>query len=224
MLNVRAITTLLFFVGFLACNFCEAQTVPRGFKSREQYFNAVILPKAQEMARQNLSEQVRFKDPESKLLDPSRLVLFTPYRPRIYNVGGGHAGFINGMDVSIHGVASLSGRRFRVFGNVKAIPPGHFKDLGLVEAGFVVDPILAAEWDEEVKGFEDYYYTRADLNWDGLQHVLAFSIGDTGFILLCWEDMAGLNADRDFEDVIVVLDLGETNVEMIKTPPTDLPH
>ncbi|MHC5826856.1 MAG: DUF4114 domain-containing protein, partial [Nostoc sp.] len=55
--------------------------------------------------------------------------------------------------------------------------------------------------------------TQTASNGDGLNHVLAYSYNN--YIILGFEDVYGTASDRDFNDLVVVLDIGEANVKAL---------
>lgn len=73
------------------------------------------------------------------------------------------------------------------------------------------------------RGSNAYIFgTNDSLNPDGLQHVVAYGIKDTGYILMGFEDLYGSGksaqgkfgerSDRDFNDTVFVVDIGKKNV------------
>ncbi|MCA9134773.1 MAG: DUF4114 domain-containing protein, partial [Planctomycetales bacterium] len=60
-------------------------------------------------------------------------------------------------------------------------------------------------------------------NSDGLQHVVAFMLPDSPYILLGFEDIIG-GGDLDYNDALFVVDIGDINAWNLFDDEGTLPH
>ncbi|MGL5081546.1 MAG: DUF4114 domain-containing protein [Microcoleaceae cyanobacterium] len=90
---------------------------------------------------------------------------------------------------------------------------GDYKSLGTLKAGTQLDFFLNRDAAE--RKVDDIWYTNTLLNTDGLQHAMAYAIDN--YVVLAWEDIKG-GGDKDYNDVVIALELGKKNISAIKVP------
>lgn len=178
------------------------------------------------------------------ILDPTKLKLKYDHDVSVYFINEG-AGYRNQLAFEATGSTNSSGLVFNDIacegtgcvgawgGNTLQLGDG--VKLGNFTAGTQLDLWLRA--DGLSRGDSaNIFGTKTSSNADGLQHVVAYSFNN--YILLGFEDLYGAlgasgqdvntgrwneNSDRDFNDVIVVLDIGERNVQALVSATTPEP-
>ena len=106
---------------------------------------------------------------------------------------------------------------------------GDSKSLGSFGAGDQFEFLLSAGR-LNVSGVRDEFSTLSGNNPDGLQHAVAYALDDR-YMVLGFEDLYGTlggndaanyyeNSDRDFNDVLFLVDLGEGNLASVPEPAT----
>jgi Domain of unknown function (DUF4114)/PEP-CTERM motif len=172
-------------------------------------------------------------------LDPSKLNLKYDHDVSVYFINEG-AGYRNQLAFDATGTTNKSGLLFndiscegsKCLGNWggNALKLGDGVKVGNITGGTQLDFWLRADGLNRGNS-ANIFGTDTASNADGLQHAVAYAYNN--YILLAFEDLyGGLNAsgvdsktgkwnegsDRDFNDVVVVLDIGEENVkELIGT-------
>lgn len=97
---------------------------------------------------------------------------------------------------------------------------GDFVDLGTLEAGTNINPFLISNG---ANGGQDVYTAFPEQNPDGIQHFVSLAaIEDSPYLLIGIEDLRG-GGDRDFNDLVFVLDIGEANVADLVASTVPLP-
>ncbi len=166
-------------------------------------------------------------------LDPSKLKLKYDYNVNTYFINEG-AGYRNQLAYESTGTTNQAGLLFKDIscsgascvgdwgGNALALGDG--VNLGKIKAGSQLDFSLRA--DGLNRGASaNVFGTQTASNEDGLQHLVAYAY--KGYILMGFEDLyGGLNesggknerSDRDFNDSVFVLDIGEKNVQDLINP------
>ncbi|HTL89199.1 MAG TPA: DUF4114 domain-containing protein [Leptolyngbya sp.] len=164
------------------------------------------------------------------LLDPSMLNLKFDYNVSVSFINEG-AGFRNQLGFASTGATKTSGK---IFNDVSCTGSGCVGDwggsalklgdtvkLGTILGGSQLDFGLKADG---FNGGTNIFGTKTAGNPDGLQHVVAYAV-DKSHILIGFEDLYGAkgatggknqNSDRDFNDVIFVVDVGEKNLKVLK--------
>ncbi|MEM9410084.1 MAG: DUF4114 domain-containing protein [Planctomycetota bacterium] len=191
------------------------QVKNKGSDARSIEFNNKVLPLVNQLLSGHLREGRTLQNANIGFrLDPNRLFLQKDYEPRIYFLGSVTANQL-GFDAYIRplGSSKTGGTRFKLFPNVRQLQNGDFVELGPQTAGTLIDPICFLNG----RSFE--WYTLDAKNIDLRQHVVAMTIDD--FIVLGWEDAPG-GGDNDFNDGVVVLDIGPENLDELRDP--ILPH
>jgi hypothetical protein len=187
----------------------------------------------------NLSETLNFKKQGSFSLDPTKLFLATESTARVYFVGEG-AGYHNtlGFNTLMAGektpstvvtadsqiifpdasstVSSYSSSGEKYTRTTKEpLLAGDFVDLGTFKSGSMLDFFLIADG---ANGGTNSYAAPSTRNPDKLDHVVAFALPDSPYLIIAFEDMYG-GGDRDYNDVIFALDIGRANIQnLISTP------
>ncbi|MEH1825645.1 MAG: DUF4114 domain-containing protein [Nostoc sp.] len=169
-------------------------------------------------------------------LDPSKLNLKYDHDVSVYFINEG-AGYRNQLAFDAAGTTNKSGLLFNDIscegagciggwgGN--ALKLGDGVNIGNITAGSQLDFWLRA--DGLNRGTSaNIFGTNTASNADGLQHAVAYAYNN--YILLAFEDLYGdlyasgvdsktgkwnEGSDRDFNDVVVVLDIGEANVKAL---------
>lgn len=179
------------------------------------------------------NESVAIPNSEQFLLDPTKLKLKFDYNVSVSFINEG-AGYRNQLAFSSTGATNTSGLIFNDISCTgqgcvgdwggSALKLGDTVKLGTIKAGSQLDFGLRADG---LLGGQNVYGTKSNLNPDGLQHVVAYAVG-TRHILLGFEDLFGAkgasggkneNSDRDFNDVVLVIDVGEQNLNDLKKVP-----
>ena len=179
------------------------------------------------------SESVALPNSGQFKLDPSKLKLKYDYNVNTYFINEG-AGYRNQLAYESTGTTNQSGLLFSDIscsgvgcvgdwgGNALALGDG--VNVGNIKAGSQLDFSLRA--DGLSRGINaNVFGTQIASNEDGLQHLVAYAY--KGYILMGFEDLYGNlyasggkneNSDRDFNDAVFVLDIGEKNVQDLVNP------
>ncbi|MER3434622.1 MAG: PEP-CTERM sorting domain-containing protein [Leptolyngbya sp. ERB_1_1] len=172
-------------------------------------------------------ERVQIANSEQFLLDPAKLNLKFDHNVSVSFINEG-AGFRNQLAFSSKGTTNTSGLLFKDIsctgagcvgdwgGN--ALNLGDTVKLGTIKGGSQLDFGLKANG---FNGGTNIFGTKTKENEDGLQHVVAYAVGNR-YILMGFEDLYGekgatggknQNSDRDFNDAVFVVDVGEKNLK-----------
>jgi Domain of unknown function (DUF4114)/PEP-CTERM motif len=164
-------------------------------------------------------------------LDPKKLLLNYDHNVSAYFINEG-AGYRNQMAYQATGTTNKTGLVFNDVSSNEAIGNwggdaldlGDGVNLGLMKAGTQLDFFLRADGLNRGNS-ANIFGTQTAFNPDGLQHLVAYGIGR--YVLLGFEDLYGdlgatggknENSDRDFNDVVMVVDVGEGNVRHMAVP------
>lgn len=203
-------------------------------------FNANALPAMQKLLQVTLGESKAFNGIGAYSLDPTRLKLATDSTARVYFIGEG-AGYHNTLGFNtldnpatektpsitenallIFPDASSSVSTYNSGNSNKAVRTtsepllaGDFVDLGKFSAGSILDFFLIADG---ASGGNTTYTAPAERNADKLQHVVAFALPDSPFLLIGFEDMLK-GGDRDYNDLLFAVDIGAINVKSLVSAP-----
>lgn len=207
-----------------AFNWSSAWTQPTIYSKEQVGFN--------DAPYQQYVQQERVAIPNSGqfLLDPTKLKLKFAHNVSVSFINEG-AGFRNQLAFTSIGTTNTSGLIFNDIscsgagcvgawgGN--ALKLGDTVKLGNIKGGSQLDFGLKADG---FNGGTNIFGTQTSQNADGLQHVVAYAIG-TRHILLGFEDLYGelgatggknQNSDRDFNDAVFIVDVGEKNLRVLK--------
>lgn len=206
-------------------------------------FQAKVLPSITNLINVNLRETMPLKNAAGLMLDPSQLKLKTDSTIRVYFVGEG-AGYHNslafnyylpGFNMSdqaasrnvINDSAQLifpdasssvssydpASKAIRTASN--PLLPGDFVNLGEYKAGGRLDLALIANG---VFGGKDVFVASPAQNSDRITHVVSFALKDSPYLIVAFEDLRG-GGDRDYNDVVVAIDIGRANVAKLVSAP-----
>ena len=190
--------------------------------ARSQDFYVNYLPDFLEIINDHLAESVVFSGVSGFKLDASRLFLRTPSdRPiRIYFLAEG-AGYHNtvgfcwtaagspqrGPATVLFPDASIkSGKQRTTWEPLKC---GDFVEIGVGDRGYQLDFFLISD---AVNGGQQWLWNDPRENSDSLQHVVAFLLPGTPYVLLGFEDIIG-GGDLDYNDALFVVDIGQINAD-----------
>ncbi len=182
------------------------------------------------------AERVSLPNAGQFLLDPSKLFLRYDHEVKVHFINEG-AGYRNQLAFEATGATTSSGLVFRDISSSESVMPesngslrkGDGVSLGMFAGGTQLDFWLKANG---FNGGSNIFGTKTESNLDRLQHVVAYAYNN--YILLGFEDLYGdlwatgtdpltgkrnENSDRDFNDVVMVVDIGEANVKELMGVP-----
>jgi Domain of unknown function (DUF4114) len=196
-------------------------------------FQSDYLPTVTDWVNVNLGEKNAIDSTASISLDPAKLQLATASDVRVYFVGEG-AGYHNTLGFNTGGGGIDTGDPRLIFPDASSnvsywndtdgtgtrssgapLLPGDFVDLGTQAAGTQLDFFLIANG---ASGGSYVYSTDASVNPDGIDHVVAYALADSPYLLIGFEDLYG-GGDRDFNDLLFAVDIGSVNVETLTNAP-----
>lgn len=169
-------------------------------------------------------------------LDPSKLFLKQDHNVSVFFINEG-ATYKNQLAFAATGATNTSGL---VFNNISsrqsiisesngALSLGDSVSLGTIKGGTQLDFWLRANG---YNGGSNIFGTKTESNLDRLQHVVAYAYNN--YIMLGFEDLYGdlgatgvdpltgkrnERSDRDFNDVVMVVDIGEANMRELTEVP-----
>ncbi|MBW4650270.1 MAG: DUF4114 domain-containing protein [Kastovskya adunca ATA6-11-RM4] len=168
------------------------------------------------------------------LLDPENLKLKYSYNVSVFFINEGAANR-NQLAYEATGQTTSSGLIFKDISSPESLLPnpggplkkGDSVNLGKITAGTQLDFFLRSD------GFSlgnkaNIFGTQTSSNPDSLQHVVAYAIQNSRYLLLGFEDLYGSYraiggknqySDRDFNDAVFAVDIGEKNVKHLTAVP-----
>jgi Domain of unknown function (DUF4114)/PEP-CTERM motif len=167
------------------------------------------------------------------VLDSSALKLKYSYDVKTFFIGEG-AGYKNQLAFQATGKTNSTGLIFNDISNPwesGGMAFGSGASLGTIKAGSQLDFWLRADGYNRGSN-ANIFGTKTASNEDGLQHVFAATFNKK-YLVLGFEDLYGkLNAtggkneysDRDFNDAVVAVDIGEKNVNALNSGATSVPE
>lgn len=197
-------------------------------------FQKDTLPSVLKLLDQKLGERKAITDTSSMALDPSQLRLATDSEVRVYFIGEG-AGYRNTLGFNVNASGLKAGDPKLIFPDASSytswldtgansgkspdasapLRPGDFVNLGSMSAGSVLDFFLISDG---ASGGKNVFSTTSSANLDHLNHVIAFALQDSPYLILGFEDTLG-GGDRDYNDVLFAVDIGKVNVaRLVSTP------
>lgn len=201
-------------------------------RSRDFYVN--YMPDFLKIIDENLSESVVFTGVKGFKLDASRLFLRTKSDKNIriyflYEGAGYHntVGFAwtpagatkTGAPTVLFPDASIKSGKTR--SEWEPLKCGDFVEIGPGDRGYQLDFFLISN---AVNGGKQWLWNDIARNPDSLQHVVAFMLPGTPFILIGFEDIIG-GGDLDYNDALFVVDIGQTNADDLdEDDESTLPH
>ena len=198
-------------------------------------FQTNELPTLMQFVDTNLSESQALENVSAVSLDPAELILYHDSNVRTYFLSEG-AGYRNTLGYTTTGVidegaliypdaSSAYTPPYQDTSSTENLPrdnntplgPGDFVDLGMHEQGTQLDFFLIADG---ANGGNNIYGADGleGANPDGLQHMVAFAVPDSPYLLLGFEDLYG-GGDLDYNDIVFVIDIGEVNVQNLVAAP-----
>ena len=200
---------------------------PGGSDAQSAAFQQNVLPSLTQLLNQPLGGGA---PPGSGLtqIDPTQIQLATDYQVRAYFVGE-HTARRSAVGMNPTGRGIASGDPTLLFPNASSNPsgrrtfnaplqPGDFVDAGTVQAGQTLDFFLISDmWKKGIRS--DYVFSSDPAaNADGINHVSAFVVQDSPYLLISFEDAYG-GGDGDMNDVLVALDVGGVNARSLAAAP-----
>ncbi len=201
-------------------------------------FQSENLPGLLDFARENLSETQVLTDIAAISLDPESLYLQNEAAVRVYFLAEG-AGYRNTLGYTVEDATGSASSKLLIFpdassqdsfmnpafinntgsnsitrSNDTPLVSGDFVDLGIFDAGSMVDFFLIANG---ANGGTHTYTADATTNPDLLQHVVAFAIEDSPYLLIGFEDLYN-GGDKDYNDIVFAVDIGSMNVAYLANP------
>ncbi len=214
-----------------------------GSDARAVDFNTNWLPKFQQIINDNLAESVVFSNASGFKLDASKLFLRTAASQtiRVYFLGEG-AGYQNSLGFAFTPAGSPTpGTPYMIFPNASAstakkrivdepLRAGDFVEIGTGGNGWQLDFFLLsngfATWKAGGPNSASqipWLWNDKAKNCDNFQHVVAFMMPNSPFILIGYEDLIG-GGDKDFNDALFVVDIGQENAQNLTNEFANLPQ
>ncbi len=190
--------------------------------ARSQDFYVNYMPSFLNIINEQLSESVVFTGVSGFKLDASRLFLRSmsdkPIRIYFLFEGAGYhntVGFAwtpagspgRGAATVLFPDASIKGGNQRT--TWEPLKCGDFVEIGEGDRGYQLDFFLISD---AVNGGTQWLWNDPTENSDSLQHVVAFLLPGTPYVLLGFEDIIG-GGDLDYNDALFVVDIGQTNAD-----------
>lgn len=218
------------------------QVYPSGHDARSREFNLKYLSRFLTIINDNLSEGVVFSGASGFKLDPSKLFLRMQAKEdiRVYFLAEG-AGYMNSMGFAFTPAGSSTpGTPYLIYPNASThhltrtndapVKPGDYVDIGKGGNGWQLDFFLVQDaynvWkNQKVRDPKKFtwFWNDIDKNGDGIQHVVAFALPDSPYVLVGFEDLTG-GGDRDYNDCLFVVDIGIENIPSLTDDPSSLPN
>lgn len=199
-----------------------------GSDARSREFNQVYLPQVQAIIREKLRSGKVFDDLGTFPLDADKLLMpYAAQRPiRVYFIDEG-AGYQNSLGFTYSLVGSdTNGAEVLLFPNAskaasgsnswnlgtpqttrttqQPLNTGDFIDVGVGGAGWQLEFFVISQGAE---GGKHKLWADKTQNIDKIQHVVAFQLPNTTYLIVSFEDIIG-GGDADYEDLILVADIG----------------
>lgn len=208
-----------------------------GSDARSKLFNDQHVRTIFAAAAKLVKSGLEFKERGSHKLDPSRLFLMyeTEYPVRVYFIAEG-AGYRNSLGYSLTLAGNdNAGAMKLIFPNAslpvkkgtnitidnllarhvdEPLHPGDFVELGHMLPGTQIDFFLVRDG---ARGNFEIFTNHEEDNPDKFQHMFAMVIPDSPFLLIGFEDLVG-GGDKDYEDVLFVVDIGLKNAKTFDEP------
>ncbi|GDX40843.1 hypothetical protein LBMAG21_11350 [Armatimonadota bacterium] len=203
----------------------------RGSDTASADFQKSVLPKVQNLINTRLGEQKALGDLKTISLDKNKLKLKTQSDVRVYFAGEG-AGYHNSLGFNTKGEGVKSGDPKLIFPDASSsvdylskntnpkrtqsepLLAGDFVNLGRFGAGTLLDFFLIADG---ANGGKNVYTANSATNPDRIQHMVAFVVPDSPYLLISFEDLYG-GGDRDYNDSMFVVNIGAANVKALSGP------
>jgi hypothetical protein len=214
-----------------------------GSDDRALNFNTNVLPDIQQSLNLKLGETKSIASLAGISLDPSRLKLSVDSTVRTYFVGEG-AGYLNSVGMftgvtytNTSGLAATDAKL--IFPNASAsnsymspnapvvrdnstpLASGDFVDLGSFSAGTQLNFFNISNG---AAGGANVYTADPTQNPDGLVHAVSFALAikNSPYLVIALEDLYG-GGDRDYNDVVIAVDIGAANIQKLVASMAPLP-
>jgi len=154
-----------------------------------------------------------------KNVDPSKIDLITYNQSRMYFVFE-NAGYKNTIGFNTEGDGLIGNPKIAI-SNASSPPlkAGDYVDLGMFNANSNLDFFIISDGARHVNytspaNLSAVLSTNSSVNLDGLVHVKSWIIKDSPYLLMSYEDMYG-GGDKDYNDLLFVVDIGGINIQNI---------
>lgn len=188
-----------------------------GGDAKAQLFASTLLPQAAALTSRNLNTPLTIPGYTLLKIDPAKIDLATQTAGRLY-FAGENAGYSNSVGYNGAGPGVGAGAKLAFLNASQPTPrtSGDYVDLGVFNAGTNLDFFVIADGANHLgykspQNLDQVLSTDTAANLDGLQHAFAYAVKDSPYLLLTFEDMVG-GGDRDYNDVVLVADLGAANI------------
>lgn len=185
--------------------------------AKAQAFASALLPQAAALTSQSLNAPLTIPGYTLLSIDPAKIDLATQTSARLY-FAGENAGYSNSVGYNSAGPGVGAGAKLAFLDASSPTPrtSGDYVNLGVFNAGTNLDFFVIADGANHLNytspgDLSQVLSTDTAANLDGLQHVFAYAVKDSPYLILTFEDTPG-GGDRDYNDVILVADLGSANV------------
>jgi hypothetical protein len=201
--------------------------------SRSADFQANVLPSFLAIIDNNLAESVEFTGRSGFKLDASKLYLRTqadlPIRIYFINEGAMYhnslgfcwtqAGATSSQTPTLlfPDASIVTGKKRTT---TEPLRCGDFIQIGVGANGFKLDFFLISDG---ANGGSTWLWNDNSRNVDRLQHMVAFMIPNSRYILLGFEDIVG-GGDLDYNDCLFVVDIGAENAQNLLDQAGTLPN
>lgn len=202
--------------------------------TKSQDFHKTSLPSLRQSALQNLRESTPLTGDIVGLhkIDPNKIFLKTQADVRCYFVGEG-AGYHNtlGFNTGFGTIAQNSSAKL-IFPDASTnvaesnlagtgtrslsapLLPGDFTDMGHFGNNTQLNFFVVADG---ANSGRNVFSTEHALNKDGIVHAVAYTVPNSPYLLIGFEDLYG-GGDRDYNDLLYTIDIGRGNVERLSGP------
>jgi len=196
---------------------------------KSQSFQSSTLPNIQKFCNINLGESKSIANADAVALDPSKLKLATTSSVRAYFVGEG-AGYHNSVGFNVNNYGTSGSNAKLIFpdasstgtgtfasgsqSNTNPLMPGDFVDMGTFNAGSFLDFFLVSNG---ASGGTNVFSTNKSMNPDHISHVVSYAQPDSPYLIVAFEDLYG-GGDKDYNDVVMAIDIGAANVAHLAGP------
>ena len=182
-----------------------------------QAFANTLLPKAAALTNQNLNTTLTIPGYTLLKIDPAKIDLATKATARLY-FAGENAGYSNSVGFNDLGPGVGAGAKLAFLDSSSPTPrtSGDYVNLGVFNAETNLDFFVIADGANHLgytspSDLNQVMSTDTAANLDGLQHVFAYAVKDSPYLLLTFEDQPG-GGDKDYNDVVLVADIGKANI------------
>jgi hypothetical protein len=206
------------------------------FTWNESWTQPTIIKGFNHQPYQQYVQQERIELPGTSQIkvDLNNLKIRKNHEVKAYFINEG-AGFQNQLAFESKGATNSSGLLFQNISSTESVLKnndgplklGDGVSLGMIKGGSQLNFFLRSDGNRIAdKSKANIYTTDDDANPDGLQHAIGY-LFENRYVLLGWEDLYGdLNAtggknqksDRDFNDAVFVIDIGDGNLADVPEP------